>query len=456
MNGDDNTQFKGQEESKIEGFTVLKDLEIDEKSIVFSVTCVDGFQKAPLSVRSNSDPPPFFRMKCGSASDDFLQLKKGTSAKSGVDRRLERSKSPMSVLTNSYEKLLSIEPTGDGSVEEMDVDSSSDCQNLFFASDPGSSCEPTLLGKKRTISQSHSCIQFERRKQGKLKQRVAKTNSFGNAKKILFREESSSSVDKSEFFGKLSYTTTIPVRDVATVTRSSSFSMPLRTDREIILSPPRKRVKRENSDECSFDWDKGLELKSRKKKNRKLAKSARFPKKYRYSEHWFEEQRSEVIPYFRKDERCRIDCETLVDLCCGIYEEKERVLVIDCRYDYEYDGGHVKNALHLPLRDRLADLFKDPPSENDPKVIVFYCEFSSERAPRAYDHIRSLDRNSHTYPELRYPDIYLLDGGYAKFYEYDNQFENESFCTPRSYIKMLDRRFLDRCQENCSLSQNNF
>ena len=35
-------------------------------------------------------------------------------------------------------------------------------------------------------------------------------------------------------------------------------------------------------------------------------------------------------------------------------------------------------------------------------------------------YFRSEDRNIHekTYPELHYPEIYLLEGGYKAFYEY--------------------------------------
>lgn len=49
--------------------------------------------------------------------------------------------------------------------------------------------------------------------------------------------------------------------------------------------------------------------------------------------------------------------------------------------------------------------------------IVFYCEFSSERGPRMFRHIRNLDRHMHlaAYPALAVPHMYVLAGGYKAF-----------------------------------------
>lgn len=50
-------------------------------------------------------------------------------------------------------------------------------------------------------------------------------------------------------------------------------------------------------------------------------------------------------------------------------------------------------------------------------VVVFYCEFSSERGPRMFRHIRNLDRRLHlaSYPALAVPHMYVLAGGYKAF-----------------------------------------
>lgn len=64
-------------------------------------------------------------------------------------------------------------------------------------------------------------------------------------------------------------------------------------------------------------------------------------------------------------------------------------------------------------------------SSTSPKVIIiFYCEFSSERGPRMHNLMRSLDRERNPYPDLKYPGIYLLRGGYCRI----NQ-EFRSFCS---------------------------
>ena len=51
-----------------------------------------------------------------------------------------------------------------------------------------------------------------------------------------------------------------------------------------------------------------------------------------------------------------------------------------------------------------------------PPVLVFYCEFSSERGPRMARALRSKDRSVNSYPHLHYPEIYVLRNGYKNFY----------------------------------------
>jgi len=50
-------------------------------------------------------------------------------------------------------------------------------------------------------------------------------------------------------------------------------------------------------------------------------------------------------------------------------------------------------------------------------------------------YFRSEDRNIHerSYPQLHYPEIYLLEGGYKGFYEYSKE-----FCMPNQYRTMID------------------
>jgi hypothetical protein len=51
-------------------------------------------------------------------------------------------------------------------------------------------------------------------------------------------------------------------------------------------------------------------------------------------------------------------------------------------------------------------------------VIIFHCEFSSERGPKMSRFLRKIDRanNKECYPSLDYPELYLLEGGYKAFY----------------------------------------
>ena len=186
---------------------------------------------------------------------------------------------------------------------------------------------------------------------------------------------------------------------------------------------------------------------------------------------------------------------------------KHRLVVIDCRYFYEYEGGHIRGAINVssPLvadhlfktrkdlmfderfldlllstegrevsiediermaaccaTDRLGldagirprakttgqspakrnsgakvagdDDFKLAVSQVVP-VIILHCEFSSQRGPNIFRHIRSVDRGYNRYPELSFPQLFVLKGGYEVFVR---EFGNA--CSPNNaYRPMLCR-----------------
>lgn len=68
--------------------------------------------------------------------------------------------------------------------------------------------------------------------------------------------------------------------------------------------------------------------------------------------------------------------------------------------------------------------------------IVLYCEFSSKRAPSMYTAFRSFDRkaNVESYPQLHFPNLYLLNKGYDGFVkEYSKHCDGEG----SKYVQML-------------------
>lgn len=114
-------------------------------------------------------------------------------------------------------------------------------------------------------------------------------------------------------------------------------------------------------------------------------------------------------------------------------------VIIDCRYPYEYEGGHIKGAVNLHMEEDVEDfLLKNPipPSKNKRVIIVFHCEFSSERGPRMCRFVRERDRLGNEYPNLHYPELYVLKGGYRDFF-----LRCRSFCEPQSYRPMHHEDF---------------
>ncbi|KPP69763.1 hypothetical protein Z043_111456, partial [Scleropages formosus] len=95
-----------------------------------------------------------------------------------------------------------------------------------------------------------------------------------------------------------------------------------------------------------------------------------------------------------------ITCDTMCALLNGEFSSLvESFVVVDCRYPYEYQGGHIK--------------------------------FSSERAPRMCRLLRRDDRRVNEYPALHYPELYILKGGYRDFY-----LAYKEHCEPQSYCPM--------------------
>jgi hypothetical protein len=140
-----------------------------------------------------------------------------------------------------------------------------------------------------------------------------------------------------------------------------------------------------------------------------------------------------------------IDSQTLTELIDGQYNEQiEKFVIIDARYPYEFDGGHIRNAMNIYTKEKLLEMFITNRKEflakmttTDPKkrfVIIFHCEFSSERGPSMLRFLRNQDRahNRDSYPKLFYPEMYLLEGGYKDFFNAHKQ-----FCEPQSYKPML-------------------
>ena len=146
------------------------------------------------------------------------------------------------------------------------------------------------------------------------------------------------------------------------------------------------------------------------------------------------------------DLRC-ISPRILAELLTGRYlPQVDQCRIVDCRYPFEYSGGHISGATNVWSRDQLSEKFslsgeRDVARETaGRRIVVFYCEFSSERGPKMCRLLRKLDREASgdAYPSLHYPELYLLDGGYKAFYE-----QCKGMCEPQSYKPMVHSDHVD-------------
>lgn len=152
------------------------------------------------------------------------------------------------------------------------------------------------------------------------------------------------------------------------------------------------------------------------------------------------------VPYFIPDDQAvpRINTQTLLDLMDGKFTGQfDDIIIIDCRFKYEFDGGHINGAVHCSdEQSLLVDLFK---FQRTRTALVLHCEYSAYRAPMVAKRVRQKDRaiNIDTYPNLTCPGMYILNGGYSAFFA-----EQKPLCTPQNYVGMKNKDHKVSCERD--------
>ena len=152
-----------------------------------------------------------------------------------------------------------------------------------------------------------------------------------------------------------------------------------------------------------------------------------------------------ALPHFfpEQDSIPRITKETMVEVLDGKFDEHyDKTMVIDCRFEYEYTGGHVEGAVNFNDKEQLAEsLFRGTHAGRT--LLIFHCEYSVHRAPIAARYIRGEDRNTnaHQYPKLTFPEVYILQGGYRAFFQ-----DHKTKCYPQNYVEMDHKDHANACE----------
>ena len=135
----------------------------------------------------------------------------------------------------------------------------------------------------------------------------------------------------------------------------------------------------------------------------------------------------------------------------------DRLMIVDCRFKFEFKGGHIDGAINISSFTELENVFftdailEKTPLEFNKKertLLIFHCEFSSHRGPMKADQLRYFDRSicGDFYPNLYYPDMVVLEGGYKDYYESEKGFHKSL-----SYIEMDNPLFKDERERNLTI-----
>ncbi|XP_027578706.1 M-phase inducer phosphatase 2-like isoform X1 [Pipra filicauda] len=148
-----------------------------------------------------------------------------------------------------------------------------------------------------------------------------------------------------------------------------------------------------------------------------------------------------------------ISPDTLVAVLTGQWSSFiKSSITVDCRYPYEYEGGHIKGAVNLPLQQDVEQFLLDQPilslDTSKRVIIIFHCEFSAHRGPKMCRFLREKDRSCHEYPQLHYPELYVLKGGYRDFF-----LQYPTHCEPQDYRPMEHGAFQEELRQFRSQSR---
>ncbi|KAK6756139.1 hypothetical protein RB195_014493 [Necator americanus] len=147
----------------------------------------------------------------------------------------------------------------------------------------------------------------------------------------------------------------------------------------------------------------------------------------------------------------RIDARTLSQLMKSMSSEEfaQKYVLIDCRYPYEFNGGHIKGAINIYDTAKCEEVFFPSITSAQKEGIqrripIFYCEYSQKRGPSMAQMLRSVDRqrNVDVYPKVDFPEIYVVDKGYRNFFEMLRESSDRNLCEPCGYVPMADIRFI--------------
>ncbi|CAG5113058.1 Oidioi.mRNA.OKI2018_I69.chr2.g7205.t1.cds [Oikopleura dioica] len=125
-----------------------------------------------------------------------------------------------------------------------------------------------------------------------------------------------------------------------------------------------------------------------------------------------------------------ISGQTMSELLTGSRITGGSFVVVDARYPYEFEGGKIKGALNLFKEDMVIEHFYPDGKlmEDKPSIVIFHCEFSSERGPKMLRTLRNFDRLQNEYPKLDFSQLYLLKSGYKAFFENHPEHTCGTYC----------------------------
>jgi M-phase inducer tyrosine phosphatase len=160
--------------------------------------------------------------------------------------------------------------------------------------------------------------------------------------------------------------------------------------------------------------------------------------------HFFQEGQPDSIPRITKD--------TLLQILDGNFDSSyDQRMIVDCRFEYEFEGGHIDGAVNYNDKELLtSQLFEA--SLPGKTLLIFHCEYSAHRAPIMARHVRKQDRatNAEYYPKLTYPEVYILDGGYSSFFS-----EHRGRCYPQNYVEMDAKEHVHTCEREMGRLRQN-